>query len=290
MRPPSILSLLGSTIGMANALNVSLDTVAVSNIAGAPRLDLTGLFMSRQCTFPNGTLKASANMWAGYGFQNPKLKVKRATVPIISNMGQPSTGGNQGTKNYIHGPSYDHMHDFQPLTISGGLPFYASSDPAGPPLYYNYLLWNTYWSDNTNAAQSPPGTGTISVEAAPANPSSVQVECNSIAQFPFANTGNHQDTQTVTLPGGRYFTMGFVSNQPLGEVILWGLSLAREQRGDNKLQKLGANDFGGQTQGLWTFANGEDSKIHFEFKFRTMGADGVVLILDNGLMCPSNGC
>ena len=290
MPPLSLLGLLISSISIIDALNVSLDTVTVSNTPGAPRLDLAGLFMSSQCTFPNGTLKASANMWAGYGFQSPKMKAKRATAPIVSNTGHPSTGGNRGTRNYIHGPSYDHMHDFQPLTISSGLPFYTSSNSTGPPLYYSYLLWNTYWSDNKNAAQSPPGTGTIPVETTPINSSLIQVECNAIAQLPFANTGKDQNTQTVTLPGGRYFTMGYVSNQPLGEVTLWGLSLAQERQGENKLQNLGMNDFGGQTQGLWTFANGEDYKIHFEFKFKKIGADGVVLILDNGLLCPSSGC
>lgn len=267
-----------------------MDTVPVSTVAGAPRLDLTGLFVSGQCTFANGTLKASANMWAGYGFQTPKLRIKRATAPITSNQGQPSTGGNRGTKNYIHGISYEHIHDFQPLTISSGLPFYASSDPAGPPLYYNYLLWNTYWADVTNAAQSPPGTASIPVETAPSMPSSGQVTCNAIAQFSFANTGNHQTTQTFTLPGGRYFTLGFVSNQPMGEVVLWGLSLAQEQRGDNTLSKLGTNDFDGQTQGFWTFANQEDYKVHFDFRFKTSGADGVIVLLDNGLLCPNLGC
>ena len=326
----------------ARGLNISVDTVAVSNAVGPPRLDLTGLYMSGQCTFPNGTLKASSNMWIGFGLQAPHSRSKRArfqhgsraerkdqksrisdapstrkpkavafrsestfipvtpdqasplqpraSAPIASSKGKFCSGGNRDVKLYLPGPSMDRAGNFQPRTIGGGLPLYTSSASNGPNLYYNYLLWNTYWSDKTNTAQSPPGTANIPVEAAATNASVAQITCNAIAQFPFSGGIQDANSQSLVLPGGRYFTLAFVSSQPLGDVILWGYSLGQERAGKAKAQKLGVNNFGGQKQGMWTFAAAEDFKSHFEFKFGAGGGDGVVLLLDTGLACPTSGC
>ena len=271
-------------------LNVSRDVVIVSSAPGAPALDLTGLYNSGQCTFVNGTLKATSNLWAGYGFQAPKSKRATPITPIVSNKGKHATGGNQDVKNYIRGFAPGHSQDFQPYTISSGRTFYTTSQYGSSSDYYNYLLWSTYWSDRNSPARSPLGTATIPVSAAAANLFDQQVECNAVARFGFSNTGALVNTQTLTLPGGRYFTIGFVSNQPLGTVTLWGFNLNDEAGGKAKLQVLGTNDFGGQTQGLWTFANEADFKMHFAFEFRQAGAEGVVLLLDNGLMCPAEGC
>ena len=271
-------------------LNVSRDVVAVSSAPGAPTLDLTGLYNSGQCTFDNGTLKATSNLWAGYGFQAPKSKRATPVTPIVSNKGKHATGGNKEVKNYIRGFAPGHAHDFQPYTISSGSTFYTTSQYGSSSAYYNFLLWSTYWSDRNNPARSPLGTATIPVNAAAANLFDQQVKCNAVARFDFSNTGGLVNTQTLTLPGGRYFTIGFVSTQPLGTVTLWGFNLNDEAGGKAKLQILGTNDFAGQTQGLWTFANEADFKMHFAFEFRQAGAQGIVLLLDNGLMCPAQGC